>query len=144
MILGIIQTVGGLLGIVLSSPFAVVSNTGREIFFRSASHFVNGLANVVASPLEATPIIGTIFFVYRYLRKMESEKMQERIHTGQEHTLLIGYRKLENYPISYEKKDGSDNYPDIVFDKKPEELNTMKAEANRRIWNLRLSPSISI
>jgi hypothetical protein len=101
---------------------------------------INGLANIAAAPLEASPFTGIILFLERSKRKKKSKKLCERIHTGQEHTILIGYRKLENYPISYKRK----GYTKTVFDKESEELNTMKAEANRWIWNSRISPSISI
>lgn len=144
MALGAIQTIGGLLGMIVSAPFAPLSKTGREICRRSASHFANGLANITSGALEAIPIVGSAIFGCRYYKKEKSAKMSEKIHTGQEHTILVGYYKLEDHPKYYDDGKSDDPNDIIDFDKDPQRLEVMKAEANERIWNNRVAPLIGL
>lgn len=100
MILGTIQTVGGVLGMVVSAPFAW-NKTGRQVFLRSASHCINGLANIVAGALEAIPGVGTAIGFYRLVHAGWSSYLTShcnKANTGQETTIVVGYRVLEENP----------------------------------------------
>lgn len=97
VLLGIIQTIGGLLGMIFSSPF-LYTKMGKEVFCRAGSHFVNGLANIFAGTLEAIPVVGTFINCSRTLRQEEGSISKPKLFTGQEHSFLIGYRILEDHP----------------------------------------------
>lgn len=98
--LAIIQTIGGLLALIISIPF-LCTEGGRKFASRGGSHFVNGLANILAGVLEGIPIVGSIIYGLRYYRTVSGSDMSESVLTGQEHMLLVGYRILEDHPHSY-------------------------------------------
>lgn len=90
VILGIIQAIGGLLGLIFSIPF-LWHQKGREIFCRSGSHFVNGFANIGAGIVEATPIIGNVVAIARYFLYLSRDP-----HLGgpKAKCMIFGYRIL--------------------------------------------------
>lgn len=97
IILGIIQTIGGLLGMLFSSAL-ICTKVGREVFCRSGSHFANGIANILAGIFEAVPIAGSVINCGRGIRREEGFLGRPKLFTGQEHCYLIGYRILEEHP----------------------------------------------
>lgn len=100
MILGTIQVVGGILGMIVSAPF-VWRGEGRHVFSRAGSHTINGLANVVAGALEAIPLVGSVIAGVRIYRSVNGSDSSYRASSGQEHAIIVGYRTLEESPCYY-------------------------------------------
>lgn len=108
--LAALQTVAGLFVMLGSLPF-VWHKDGRDVFTRSFSHVVNGVANVVAGILEAVPLVGTVIGICKIVRyqdqyaKPADHPSYSVVHTGQL-SLVIGYQILEDHPEFVSLRDG--------------------------------------
>lgn len=113
MILGTIQAVGGLLAMVASAPFAW-TDKGRHVFLMGVTHSINGIANVAAGAFEAIPLVGSVIGVFRYIRGASGSDAGLRAISGQEHTIFVGYRTLEEsarYTDLYDSEIDPENLP---------------------------------
>ena len=87
----------GSLAMISALPFCVTKE-GRALSSRAFSHVVNGMANLGASAIEGVPLVGTAIFAYRFFRIAGKSDYMGRDITGQEHSVFVGYRIIEENP----------------------------------------------
>lgn len=110
MLIGVIQTVGGILAMV-ASPLCGRKNF-KDVLSRGFSHLVNGPANIVTAAIEAIPLIGSVAGVLRVRRTMPAKVSVAGY--DEENMIVVGYKILRENPRTRHGKPVGGNVSTII------------------------------